>query len=341
MTGYFVRRFLLIIPTFIGISLAVFVIMHFVPGGPVERQIMRYQMAMAERGGSGALRGGIEVPQEAIEEMKRFYGFDKPVHVRYALWMWNLLHLDLGRSYIYQDPVWDVIKSRFPVSVFLGLTGFFLSYIVCVPLGVYKAIRHGSRFDFLSSIVVFLGYSVPGWALGTALLVLFGGGSFWNVFPLGGFRPDNWEYLGFLEKIGAQLHYMFLPVLCYMMGSFATLTILMKNSLMENLGQDYVRTAFAKGLSERRVIFVHALRNSLIPIATGLGHVISLILAGSFLIEKVFNIDGMGYLGYTSILQRDYPVALGILVISSLLMLVGNILSDMIYVVVDPRIRFQ
>ena len=151
----------------------------------------------------------------------------------------------------------------------------------------------------------------------------------------------NWEYLGFFQKITAQLHYMFLPVFCYMIESFATLTILTKNSLMENLGQDYVRTAFAKGLSERRVIFVHALRNSLIPIATGLGHVVSIILAGSFLIEKVFNIDGMGYLGYTSILQRDYPVALGILVISSVLLLVGNILSDMIYVLVDPRIRFR
>jgi len=339
MTGYFARRFLLIIPTFIGITLAVFVVIHFVPGGPVERQLMRYRMAAAEGGAGGRL--DVDIPEEAIAEMRRYYGFDKPVYTRYALWLWNLLHLDLGRSYIYQDPVWDVIKSRFPVSMFLGLTGFFLSYLVCVPLGVYKAIRHGTRFDIVSSIIVFLGYSIPGWALGTALLVLLGGGSFWNVFPLGGFRPSNWDYLGFFDKVFAQLHYMFLPVLCYMLGSFATLTILMKNSVMENLGQDYIRTAFAKGLSERRVIFVHALRNSLIPIATGLGHVIGLILAGSFLIEKVFNIDGMGYLGYTSILQRDYPVALGILVISSLLMLVGNILSDMIYVVVDPRIRFQ
>jgi len=341
MTGYFVRRFLLIIPTFIGITLAVFVVMHFVPGGPVERQIMLYKMAMAGEGGVGGGGRTADIPEEAIQEMRRYYGFDKPVHIRYAFWLWNLLHLNLGRSYIYQDPVWDVIKSRFPVSLFLGLTGFFLSYLVCVPLGVYKAIRHGTRFDIVSSVLVFLGYSIPGWALGTALLVLLGGGSFWNVFPLGGFRPSNWDYLNFFEKVFAQLHYMFLPVLCYMLGSFATLTILMKNSVMENLGQDYIRTAFAKGLSERRVIFVHALRNSLIPIATGLGHVISLILAGSFLIEKVFNIDGMGYLGYTSILQRDYPVALGILVISSLLMLVGNILSDMIYVVVDPRIRFQ
>jgi len=234
-----------------------------------------------------------------------------------------------------------VIKKRFPVSIFLGLIGFILSYIVCVPLGVLKAIKHGSRIDFASSAIVFLGYSIPGWALGTLLLVLFGGGTFWNVFPLGGFRPDNWEYLGFFQKIQQQLYYMFLPVVCYMVGSFATLTILMKNSLMENLGQDYVRTAFAKGLGEKRVIFLHALRNSLIPISTGLGHFFSLILAGSFLIERVFNIDGMGYLGYNSIIQRDYPVALGILVISSLLLLVGNILSDIIYVVVDPRIRFS
>lgn len=343
MTAYFIRRFLLIIPTFIGITLAVFVVMQFVPGGPVERQIMRYQMA-AMTGGAGASmsgRGSNALPEEQIEEIRRYYGFDKPVHVRYAKWLWNVVHLDLGTSYIYQDPVWDVIKSRFPVSIFLGLTGFVLSYIVCIPLGVFKAVHHGSRFDFFSSVFVFLGYAVPGWALGTALLVLFGGGSFWSIFPLGGFRPDNWEYLSTWGKITGQLHHMALPVFCYMVGAFATETILTKNSLMENLGQDYVRTAFAKGLSERRVIFVHALRNSLIPLVTGLGHAISLILAGSFLIERVFNIDGMGYLGYTAILQRDYPVALGILVIGSLLMLVGNILSDIIYALVDPRIRFQ
>jgi microcin C transport system permease protein len=343
MTGYFIRRLLLIIPTFIGITLAVFVVMHFVPGGPIERQIMAYKMAAATEGGaSGGITGfGTEIPPEALEELRRFYGFDKPVHIRYLTWLWNVVHLDLGTSYVYQDPVWDVIRTRFPVSIFLGLTGFLLSYLVCVPLGVLKAIHHHSRFDFLSSFVVFLGYSVPGWALGTALLVLFGGGSFWSVFPLGGFRPDNWEFLSLGDKVIGQLQHMFLPVVCYMVGSFATLTILTKNSLLENLGQDYVRTAFAKGLDERHVIFVHALRNSLIPLATGLGQVLSLVLAGSFLIERVFNIDGMGYLGYTSILQRDYPVALGILVIGSLLMLIGNILSDMIYAAIDPRIRFR
>ena len=213
--------------------------------------------------------------------------------------------LDLGNSYVYQDPVWDVIKARFPVSIFIGLTGFLLSYLVCIPLGVMKAVRHGSKFDFISSVIVFFGYAIPGWALGTLLLVLFGGGSFWNVFPLGGFRSDNWAYLSLWQKVLDQSRHMFLPVLCYMIGEFATLTILAKNSLMENLSQDYIRTAYAKGLTKRRVIFVHALRNSLIPLATGIGSAFSLILAGSFLIEKVFNIDGMGYLGYTSIIERD------------------------------------
>jgi microcin C transport system permease protein len=344
VTSYFLRRFLLIIPTFLGITLTVFVVTHFVPGGPVERQIMRMRMAAAggeagSTGGGG--RGQVELPEEAVEQIRQYYGFDKPVHIRYGLWLWNILHLNLGNSYIYQDPVWDIIKSRFPVSLTLGLTGFLLSYLVCVPLGVMKAVKHGTKFDFFSSVLVFVGYAIPGWALGTALLVLLGGGSFWSVFPLGGFRSDDWESLSFLAKVADQARHMFLPVLCYMVGEFATLTILTKNSLMENMSQDYVRTAFAKGLHKRRVIFVHALRNSLIPIATGLGHVFSLILAGSFLIEKVFNIDGMGYLGYTSILQRDYPVALGILVIGSLLMLVGNIISDVIYAVVDPRIRFK
>jgi len=340
VTAYFIRRFLLIIPTFLGITVAVFVIMQFVPGGPVERRLLQIQMAASQGGGLTAT-GPQALPEDAIEQIRAYYGFDKPVHIRYIQWLWKVLHLDLGTSYIYQDPVWDVIRSRFPVSIFLGLTGFLLSYLICIPLGVVKAVRHGSKFDVASSALVFMGYSVPGWALGTALLVLFGGGSFWSVFPLGGFRPDNWEYLSVWGKITGQLQHMFLPVVCYMVGSFATLTILSKNSLMENLGQDYVRTAFAKGLPERRVIFTHALRNSLIPLVTGLGNVISLILAGSFLIERVFNIDGMGYLGYTAILQRDYPVALGILVIDSLLMLVGNILSDIIYATVDPRIRFK
>jgi microcin C transport system permease protein len=339
MTGYIIRRLLLIVPTFIGITLIVFAIIHFVPGGPVERQILQYLGG----GGDAESAGGtsVAIPPDAVEQLRQYYGLDKPLHVRYAQWLWNLLHLNLGDSWIYQEPVWDVIKSRFPVSIFLGLTGFILSYVVCIPLGVWKAVKHGTKFDFASSVVIFIGYCVPGWALGTALLVLFGGGSFWDIFPLGGFRPSDWDSLTVLQKIVSQFHYMALPVFCYMVGEFARLTILTKNSMLETLGQDYIRTAFAKGLSERRVVFGHALRNSLIPIATGLGHQISLILAGSFLIEKAFNIDGMGFLGYEALFKRDYPVALGILVVSSLLMLLGNLLSDILCAAVDPRVRFE
>ncbi len=345
MGTYFLRRLLLMIPTFVGITVLVFTIMQFVPGGPIEQAIMKMRMAAAGEGGAagaggGEFASGIEMPAEAIAELKKQFRFDKPVPVRYLLWLNDLVHLNLGKSYKYNEPVWDVIRSRFPVSIYFGLIGFTLSYLVCVPLGVLKALRHGSRFDFTTSAIVFIGYSIPGWALGALLLVLFGGGSFLDVFPLGGFRSEGWADLSFFGKITDQLHHTFLPVLCYMVGSFATLTVLMKNSLLENLGQDYVRTAFAKGLSERRVVFLHAMRNSLIPIATGLGHAISLVMAGSYLIEKVFNINGIGYLGFDAVVERDYAVVMGILVINTFLTLTGNIISDVFYVLIDPRIRF-
>ena len=237
---------------------------------------MRYQMAAMPKAAPARRRSAAaatSLPEEAIEEIRRYYGFDKPVHIRYAQWLWNVLHLDLGRSYVYQDPVWDVIKSRFPVSIFLGLTGFFLSYLVCVPLGVLKAVRHGSRFDFVSSVVVFLGYAIPGWALGTALLVLFGGGSFWNVFPLGGFRPDNWEYLSLWGKItGAAPPHV--PAGALLHGRLVRDADDPDQELADGEPGPGLRAhGVCQGLNERRVIFVHALRNSLIPIVTGLGHV--------------------------------------------------------------------
>ena len=346
MTGYFIRRFLLIIPTFLGITLITFIILQMVPGGPLEMELMKLR-GMNQQGGdvrtsSGNTGQTVTIPESALEEMKKFYGFDEPNYlVRYGKWLGNLAQFNLGRSYVYAEPVWDVIISRFPISIYFGLIGFILTYIVSVPLGVIKAVKNGSPFDFTSSVIVFAGYAMPGFAFGGLMLILFGGGSFWDVFPLGGFHSPDWEYLSFFERVTDLLHHTALPVISYMLGSFATLTILTKNSVIENLSQDYVKTAFAKGLSEKRVIFQHALRNSLIPIATGLGHAISLVLAGSFLIEKVFNIDGMGLLGYQSIIQRDYPVVMGILVISSLLLLIGNIISDMLYAVIDPRIRFK
>ncbi len=346
MAAYFIRRFLLIIPTFLGITIITFFILQIVPGGPLERELLRLRMGGSVSGGEvgpsgGNQTGGIEIPESAMQEMKKFYGFDLPIHERYIRWLGNLMTLDLGKSYVYAEPVWDVIISKFPISIYFGMIGFTLTYLICVPLGVAKAVKNGSKFDFVSSVIVFIGYSTPGWAFGAIMLVLFGGGSFWDVFPLGGFRSEDFDTLTIGAKITDQIYHTILPVIAYMVGSFATLTILTKNSVIENLSQDYIRTAFAKGISEKKVIFKHALRNSLIPIVTGLGNAISLVLAGSFLIEKVFNIQGMGLLGFNSIIQRDYPVTLGILVLSSFLLLIGNIISDMIYAFIDPRIRFK
>ncbi|MCH2694943.1 MAG: ABC transporter permease subunit [Acidobacteriia bacterium] len=341
MVAYFIRRLLLMIPTLLGITFLVFTITRFVPGGPIDQMIVKSQQGTIGEGGSNSDGSSVAIPPEILEELKKQYHLDKPVWKAYLLWLKDIIKLDLGKSYKYNTPVLNVIAVRFPISIYFGLIGFLLAYLVCIPLGVTKAIKHGSSFDLISSSVVFIGYSIPGWALGAILLVMLGGGSFFDLVPLGGFRSENWSQLNLIEKIVDQAHHTMLPVIAYAMGSFASLTILTKNSLMENLGHDYVRTAFAKGLSEKRVIFVHALRNSLIPLCTGLGHAIGILMAGSYLIEKVFNIDGIGYLGYTSIIERDYAVVMGVLVINTLLILLGNILSDVLYVIADPRIRFQ
>jgi microcin C transport system permease protein len=341
MAAYFLRRLLLMIPTFLGITFLVFTVTRFVPGGPIEQMIARIQMGGGEAGGGGAHATGLEIPEKVLEELRVKFKLDQPIWKAYPLWLFDVIRLDFGKSYKFNAPVLDVITERFPVSIYFGLIGFILAYIVCVPLGVMKAVRHAGLFDFATSALVFAAYSIPGWALGAILLVLFGGGSFWDVVPLGGFRSENWHELGLLDKILDQAHHTILPILAYAITSFAALTILTKNALMENLGQDFVRTAFAKGLTERRVIFVHALRNSLIPVCTGLGHALSLLMAGSYLVERVFNIDGIGYLGYTALVERDYAVVMGILVINTGLILLGNILSDVLYVLVDPRIRFQ
>jgi len=344
MFNYFVRRFLLIIPTFLIATMVVFVILQYTPGGPFE--MIEMQFKMGQRGGGGEASGGgsggrggadIQIPEQAKEELLRYFDLDKPVPVRYVRWLGKIVTGDFGTSYTYSEPVIDVITSRFPISIYFGLIGFVFSYLICIPLGIIKAIRHGSAFDITSSAIVFMGYAIPGWALGAVALVTLGG----TYFPLGEFRSPGWEDMALWDQIIDQVHHTILPVLAYMVGSFATLTILMKNSLLENLGQDYVRTAFAKGLSERRVIFVHALRNSLIPIATGLGGALGLIFTGSVLIERIFNIDGMGYVGFRSVVERDYTVFMGTLVIGLVIQLTGNIFSDILYALIDPRIRFR
>ena len=415
------------IPTFLGSTVLVFTILQMAPGGPIEQIMLQMQMggAVSPEGGSSSssvIGDGGGLPPEALKELERFYGFDKPIYKRYLSWLgiwpreikhrdfsldpnqneyekrvgkkegklwkvdirlfedkfevyekdgsksefWSariemanpdgsidgvifqkefsgILTGNLGKSYAYMQPVTEVMRPRFKISLFFGLTSIFLSYLVCIPLGIKKALNHGSFFDFGSSVTIFIAYSIPGWALGGVLLVLFGGGSFLDVFPLGGFRSPTevWDTLSPFEKIIDQIHHMILPIIAWSITSFATLTILMKNSLLENLSQDYVRTAFAKGLKEKRVIWLHAIRNSLIPIASGIGHILGVLIAGSYFIERMFNIDGFGRMAYEAILARDYPITLGFLVMVVIIRLIGNIISDLALATVDPRIRFK
>ncbi len=257
----------------------------------------------------------------------------------------GILQGDFGRSFTYNEDALSVIVSKFPISIYFGLIGYLASWIVCIPLGISKAMRHKGTFDTVTSVLVFLGYATPGFVACLLLLVLLGGGSYWDVVPLGGFRSADWnlwwEQGQYLRCIGDQIRHTLVPMFGYMIGSFASMTVLMKNSLLENFGADYVRTAFAKGLPEGRVIYVHALRNSLIPITAGIGHFLGLLFAGSFFIEKVCNIPGLGLLGYESIIRRDYPIILATIVFGVLIRLTGNILSDLIWAFIDPRIRFK
>ena len=343
MTTYFLRRLLLIPVTFIAITFLVYAVLRVVPGGPIEQAQLQIKMAMmGEGGGSGmaSAQAELQIPASAMEELKKYYHLDRSIPEGYARWLWGIVRLDFGRSYVYSEPVLDVIISKFPISIYFGLIGYFASWLICVPLGVSKALRHKSGYDTATSVLVFIGYAIPGFVACLIMMVMLGGGSYLDVLPLGGFRSENWAELGFFARISDQLQHTAIPIVGYIMGGFATMTILMKNSLLDNLGADYVRTAFAKGLSERRVVFVHAMRNSLIPLTVGIGHALGLLFAGSFLIEKTCNIPGMGLLSFNSVIQRDYPVILGTLVFLVLIRLTGNMFSDMIWALIDPRIRF-
>ena len=338
MTAYFIRRFLLIIPTFIGITLLVFAVTRVVPGGPIERLMTASLVSGEQSAGARDTRSGNTLSAEQIAQLEAYYGFDKPVLQSYGIWLGKVVQFDLGESSRYQDPVWSIIKERFPVSIFYGLTTLLLTYIVCIPLGVAKALQHNSSFDNLSSAVVFLGYALPSYVVGIALVSLFS--AHWDIFPLGGFVSDDYDDLSLWGKFKDIFYHGTLPLIAYMAGSFAITTFMMKNALMDNQAADYMRTASAKGLTRNKAVWRHAFRNSLIPIATSFGGNIAFFMSGSFLIETIFNIDGIGLLGYEAILERDYPVVMGILVITSLLFLIGNILSDFLVALVDPRIRF-
>ncbi len=340
MFKYLLRRLFLIIPTLFGITLIVFVIINLAPGSPVEQRLQ--QLRFGGGGGETAKGSGDSaVSEEVIEALKKQYGFDKPMHERYLIWLGNLSRLDFGESFAYEEPVVDVIIGKFPVSIQFGIVAFFLSYIVCIPLGIIKAMKKGSAFDLFSSFILFVLYSIPPFMLGILLIVYFSGGSFLDLFPIGGLTSDEYASMNFADKLWDRVHHAILPLTCYVIGSFTTLTLLMRNSLLEEISKDYVRTARAKGLDEVKVVLKHALRNALIPIATGVGSFLSVFFAGSLLLESIFQLDGIGLLSYSSILARDYNVIMGLVFIQSVLFLVGNIISDLLYVVVDPRIDFQ
>lgn len=334
---YILRRILLSIPTFLGITLITFLIINAAPGGPIEQKLQKIRMGGA--GGSGGR--GTQISQEILDSMAKQYGFDKPVHERYFIWLKNISRLDFGESFAYQEPVIDVITQRFPVSLSFGIASLILTYIVCIPLGVTKAIKAGTTFDHVSGIILYGLYSIPPLVLGIVLIVWFAGGSHFDFFPIGNLTSDDYDNMTQWGKFWDRTYHFILPLTCYMLGNFTEITMLVRNSMLDVIKSDYVRTARSKGLADRMVYYKHALRNAMIPVATGLGGFLRVFLAGSLIIEKIFNLDGIGLLSYSSILARDYNVIMGITFISAMLLLVGNIISDVIYVMVDPRIDFK
>ncbi|MNJ93328.1 Inner membrane ABC transporter permease protein YejB [compost metagenome] len=341
MFVYLIRRLLLIIPTFLGITVVTFVLINLAPGSPIEQKLQQIRFGAASGGGGGGSsgRGDTAVNEEVIEALKKQYGFDKPLHIRYLIWLKNIGRMDFGESFTYQEPVIDVIASKLPVSMQFGLTSLLFTYLICIPLGVRKAIKAGSFFDRASTILLNVTYSIPPLVLGIFLIVVFAGKLNW--FPLGGIKSDDYESLTSLGKVWDRIHHFALPLFCYMIGGFTELSLLMRNSMLDVIKSDYVRTARAKGLSENIVNFKHALRNALIPVITGLGAFLGAFLAGSLIIEQMFNLDGIGQLGYQSVLSRDYNVIMGLTFISSMLLMLGRLLSDVIYILIDPRIDFK
>ena len=345
---YILRRILLMIPTLIGIMLITFTVTQFVPGGPVEQMIA--QIEGHGKGGAevratqttGLYQGAKGLDQDRIAKLHKLYGFDRPPVERFLVMMKNYLVFDFGDSYYHQQSVMSLVVSKLPVSMSLGLWSFLIIYGTCIPLGVSKAVREGSRFDVLTSSAILVGYAIPGFVLGILLIVLFGGGSFWNIFPLRGLVSDNWQELSLVSKILDYLWHMVLPIISMAVGSLAVMTLLTKNSFLEEIRKQYVITARAKGLTENRVLYRHIFRNAIIPIITGFpGSFITAFFTGSLLIETIFSLDGMGLLAYESILNRDYPVVLGTLYFFTIIGLISRLLSDLSYVMVDPRISFE
>ena len=360
MLAYIARRLLLMVPTIFGIMLVSFVIVQFAPGGPVERIVAQLQ---GLNGGGGVGGGGSDVGAAAfsqgggdatryrgaqgldpkfIKELEQQFGFDKPAYERFWLMIRNYAVFDFGKSYFRDTPVLKLIGEKLPVSISLGLWMTLISYVISIPLGIAKAVRDGTRFDVWTSGVVILGYAIPSFLFAILLIVLFAGGSFFQVFPLRGLTSDNWSELDPLHKATDYLWHITLPVIAMSVGAFATSTFLTKNSFLDEIKKQYVQTARMKGLSERQVLYGHVFRNAMMIVVAGFpGAFVAAFFTGTLLIESIFSLDGLGLLSYESILNRDYPVVFANLYIFALLGLVVNLLSDLTYTWIDPRIDFD
>ncbi len=344
MFAYILKRLLLMVPTLLGVLTITFMVIQFVPGGPVEQYMAEAKAGLAGSGGaeSGALsyRGAQGVDAKRLEQIKALYGFDKPAYQRFVDMLGRFARFDLGSSFFQNKDVGALIIEKLPVSITLGLWTFFISYGIAVPLGVAKAVRAGSRFDFLTTLIVLLGYAIPGFVLGVALLVIFGGQLQW--FPLRGLTSSNWDELSWGARIVDYLWHITLPVTSMVLGSFAVTAMLTKNAFLEEIRKQYVVTARAKGLDEGQVLWKHVFRNALIPIITGFpAAFIGAFFTGALLIETLFSLDGLGLLSYESVIRRDYPVVLGTLFLFTLIGLVTKLISDLCYVWVDPRVKFD
>jgi microcin C transport system permease protein len=340
MLAYIGKRLLLMIPTLIGVLTLTFLIIQLVPGGPID-QLLAEARAGTGGGETGGYAARRDLDKKQIDELKKLYGFDKPLHERYFTMLKDFAQFDLGKSFLRNKEVSQLIKEKLPVSISLGVWTFLLSYLISVPLGIAKAVREGTRFDTLTTLVVLVGYAIPGFVLGVLLIVLFAGGSFFDWFPLRGLTSDNWASLSWPARIVDYLWHLVLPLTCYAIGSFAIVTMLTKNTFIEEIRKQYVLVARAKGLAEKRVLYKHVFRNALIPIITGFpAAFIGAFFAGSILIETMFSLDGLGLLSYESLVRRDYPVVLGTLYLFTLIGLVVKLIGDLLYVAVDPRVQF-
>ena len=340
MFAYILKRLALMVPTVLGLLLLTFVVLQFVPGGPIETILAE---ARAGGGSEGlSYKAGRDVDAKQREELVKQFGFDKPAHERFLKMIADYARFDLGKSFLQNKTVWELIKEKLPVSISLGLWTFLISYAISIPMGVAKAVREGSRFDVATTFLVLLGYSIPGFVLGVLLIVLFAGGTFYDWFPLRGLTSDNFAELATWDQVKDYFWHLTLPLTCLVIHSFAVVTLLTKNTFVEEIRKQYVLVARSKGLSQERVLYKHIFRNALIPLVTGFpAAFIGAFFTGSVLIETLFSLDGLGLLSYESVIRRDYPVVLGTLYLFTLIGLVTKLISDLCYVWVDPRVKFD